>query len=426
MKQPANQLKKKRKAIAAGLVGNILEWYDFAVYGFFAPILATLFFPSDDPVTSLIAAYGAFAAGFLMRPVGAVIFGHIGDRLGRKRALTLSIVLMAIPSLCIGLLPTYEQIGVTAGVLLVVLRMLQGVAVGGEFTGSIVYLTENAPPGRRGFFASWSLFGANGGILLGSLVGALLSYLLTDMQLHSWGWRLPFLAGVGVAIAGLMIRRSMDETENDTNTDSAVAIPLVHVLRHHKAKLSLVFGLNTGFAVVFYSAFVYMSGWLVTQEHETQAMALAINSAGLVMMCILIPIMAHISDRVGRKPVMLLGAILMVVLPYPLAWLMGHPDPKFAVMAQFGFAIAISTYVGPLPATIAELFPPNIRVTAVSVGYNLAFAVFGGTAPMLATWLIAQSGSNLGFAWYLSAMAAVSLVATLFLPSTIGTKKKSD
>lgn len=421
MDQPAEQMKQKRKAIVAGLVGNILEWYDFAVYGFFAPILARLFFPSDDPFNSLIAAYGAFAAGFLMRPVGAVIFGHIGDRLGRKRALTLSIVLMAIPSLCIGLLPTYEQIGVTAGVLLVVLRMLQGVAVGGEFTGSIVYLAESAPPGRRGFFASWSLFGANGGILLGSLVGALLSFTLTDAQLHSWGWRLPFLAGVFVAIAGLIIRRSMGET--DTHNDAAVEIPLVHVLRHHKTKLALVFGLNTGFAVVFYSAFVYMSGWLVSEAHEAQDVALGINSVGLVLMCILIPITARISDRVGRKPVMLVGAILMVVLPYPLAWLMVHPDPMFAMLGQFGFAIAISTYVGPLPATIAELFPPNIRVTAVSVGYNLAFAVFGGTAPMVATWLIKESGSNLGFAWYLSAMATVSLIATLFLRNSVDDKE---
>ncbi|MCB0626203.1 MAG: MFS transporter, partial [Saprospiraceae bacterium] len=204
--------RSRAMTITAGVAGNILEWYDFAVYGFFAPVLGKLFFPSDDPTTSLIASFGAFAAGFLMRPVGGALFGYIGDRIGRKRALNLSVILMAIPTFMIGLMPTHAQIGVTAAVVLVLLRMLQGLSVGGEYTSSIVYLAESAPEGKRGLFTSSSLMGAIGGILLGSFLGSLLSGMLTDAQLQSWGWRIPFLFGILVAGVGFLIRRHMPET----------------------------------------------------------------------------------------------------------------------------------------------------------------------------------------------------------------------
>ena len=208
MSSPKREWSRKR-VITAGVVGNVLEWYDFGVYGFFASIIAVQFFPSDNPTLSLLAAFGAFAAGFLMRPVGAAIFGHIGDRYGRGRALQLSVLCMAIPTFLIGLLPNYETIGITAAILMVLLRMLQGIAVGGEHTSSIVFLAESAPPGRRGFFTCWSQFGATGGILLGSAVGAYLSSTLDAEALNSWGWRAAFVAGIAVSIAGLFIRRGL-------------------------------------------------------------------------------------------------------------------------------------------------------------------------------------------------------------------------
>lgn len=422
MEQVGSQDKKKRKIVAVGLLGNALEWYDFAIYGFFAPILAKSFFPSDDPTASLIAAYGAFAAGFLMRPVGAVLFGHIGDRLGRKHALLLSVMMMAIPSLLIGLMPTFDQIGIAAGVILVILRMLQGVAVGGEYTGSVVYLAENSPPERRGLFSSLALLGAIGGMLFGSFIGTIVSFLLTDAQLQSWGWRLPFLGGVGLAVFGLFLRRGMTEEKSS----APVAFPLGHAIRYHWPQVLLVFGLNIGYAVVFYTAFVFMIGWLVSTMHETHALAMGINTIGLVLMCVLIPITAYISDRIGRRPVMLLGAVLLVILPYPLSWLMMHPQPVFALLGQLGFVVAIAIYVGPIPALLTELFPAHIRVTAVSVGYNLAFAVFGGTSPIVATWLISQSGSDIGFAWYLSAISVLSLISVLMMQKVAGDPKLND
>ncbi len=180
---------KKTRVLAAGFIGNILEWYDFAVYGFFAPTIGKLFFPAADARTSLIAAFGAFAAGFLMRPFGAVLFGHIGDRIGRKKALTLSVMMMAVPTMLVGLLPTHAEIGITAAVLMILLRMVQGVSVGGEYTSSFVFLVEHAPPHRRAFFGAWSMIGATCGILLGSAVGALINSFTTDIQLQNWGWR---------------------------------------------------------------------------------------------------------------------------------------------------------------------------------------------------------------------------------------------
>ncbi|MEM8731227.1 MAG: MFS transporter, partial [Pseudomonadota bacterium] len=320
------QGKKSNRVIVAGITGNVLEWYDFAVYGFFAPILARLFFPSEDPTVSLIAAYGAFAAGFLMRPLGAALFGHVGDRYGRKKALMLSIIMMAIPSLAIGFLPTYDQIGILAAVLLVILRMLQGVAVGGEYTTSIVYLSETAPADRRGYFSSWAMSGANGGILLGSLIGAGLSFLITDAQLQSWGWRVPFLLGVLVAASAFFLRRRMD----DSKSTERLSFPLGHVIKHHWRKVVHIICLNAGFAVAYYIGFVYVSGWLVSEMHETHAEAMTINSIAIASMFVLVPLLARLSDRVGRRPLLITGAALVTLLVHPLGWVMAQPDPAYA------------------------------------------------------------------------------------------------
>lgn len=405
---------KDRRLIASGIVGNVLEWFDFAVYGFFAPVFAKLFFPSDNATLSLIAAYGAFAAGFLMRPLGGAIFGHIGDRYGRRAALVTSIVLMALSSLCIALLPTYGQVGVIAGILMVLLRMFQGVAVGGEYTGSIVFLTENAPSNQRAFYASWAVSAATSGVLLGSLFGAGLSYVTTDAQMLSWGWRVPFFFGVFVAVAAFYLRRNMDEGEQ-TET---VEFPLGHTFKHHWRQVLHVLALNAGFAVVFYIGFVYVAEWLVSEVHETHYQALTINSISLATMLVLVPVFARLSDRYGRKPFLIAGSAGIVVLAHPLVWVMSHPNVIFALVGQLGLAICVAVFVSAVPATLSEQFPTKVRVTAVSVGYNLSFAIFGGTAPMVATWLVGHTTEPLSFAWYISGMALISLGASLLLKET--------
>ncbi|MEZ4963651.1 MAG: MFS transporter [Saprospiraceae bacterium] len=407
--------KKHRNMILfAGIVGNVLEWYDFAVYGFFAPVLGKLFFPSKDPVTSLIASFGAFAAGFLMRPIGGAFFGYIGDRIGRKRALNLSVVLMALPTFTIGLMPVYAQIGILAPVMLVLLRMLQGLSVGGEFTSSIVYLSESAPKGKRGLFSSASMFGAFGGILLGSFLSGVLSNTLEPAQIAAWGWRVPFLIGIVVAAFGYLIRRHMPET---LPAEKKTENPLRVVRKSWRAVL-MASGLNLITAVSFYIIFVFVITWLVEYVHEARTMALRLNTLSMIVMMICCPVAAWLSDKFRRKPVMIAAAIGMVVLAYPLIWLMHHQNTDLILLGQLGMALLFAMYVGPLPAALTEMFPGNIRVSAVSVGYNLTYAIFGGTAPMFAIWLINKEHDDMAFVWYIAAAAAVSLFVTIRIPET--------
>lgn len=398
-----------KRVITAGVIGNVLEWYDFAVYGYLASTLGQLFFPSEDPLTSTLASFATFAVGFLMRPVGAALFGHIGDRYGRARALLASIALMAIPTFLMGLLPTYASIGLAAPVLLVFLRMLQGIAVGGEFTSSIVFLAENAPPGRRGFFASFSMFGATAGTMLGSLVGGALRDTLTPQALAAWGWRAAFMSGIVVAIVGLVIRRNM----LDTPGAAAEPAPLRRAFRDHRWEVLRVFRLNVGTAVTYYSLFVYAATWIAENTPLSGPVASYITPASILTFLVVLPIAATISDRVGRRPVLLTGMTACLVLAYPLVALMHVGEPLTTAFAQMTFAGLLACSMAPIPATMCEMFPHGVRVSAVSVGYGLAYATFGGTAPLVAAALIGRTGSDVAFAWYIVAATAVSLAVAL-------------
>lgn len=398
-----------RRAITAGIIGNVLEWYDFAIYGFFAAIIAKQFFPSDDPSVSLIAAFGAFAAGFLMRPLGAAFFGYIGDRVGRIRALQLSVIFMAVPTCMIGLLPTHETIGIAAPILMIGLRMMQGLAVGGEYTSSIVFLAEHAPPGQRAFYSAWSMFGAVGGILLGSAVGALLSTVLDTAELHSWGWRLAFISGIVVSASGYFIRRGLIERP----VLQTGKLPLVEAFRDYGKDILRVVGLNLVNAVTFYLIFVYSITWLIQTVNESRANALEINTASMLVMLVMIPVFAKISDAWGRRPTILIGMGGIALFAYPLVWLMHHADTMLIMLGQTGFAVFFACFASTVPAYMTELFPGKVRVTAVSVSYNLSLAIMGGTSPMVAVWLIERSHNDLAFAWYISCAALVSFLVAL-------------
>ncbi len=399
----------KKRIITAGIIGNVLEWYDFGVYGFFASIIAMQFFPSDNPTVSLIAAFGAFAAGFLMRPVGAAIFGHIGDQLGRIRALQLSVLCMAVPTFLIGWLPTYETIGMTAAILMVLMRMIQGAAVGGEYTSSIVYLAEAAPPGRRAFYTCWSMFGATGGILLGSAVGAVLSNVMDPQALNGWGWRLAFIIGISVSIVGYYIRRGL--VEQDTVKHEKP--PLLEAFSSHGKDIFRIMGLNVITAVTFYLIFVYAVTWLVKSVGESRSEALDINTASMLLLLVLLPLFAILSDIWGRRKVLLLGTGGTALLAYPLVKLMHHTDAMLILAGQMGFAVLVACFASSIPAVMTETFPKKIRVTAVSVSYNFTFAIFGGTSPMVAVWLIKGSHDDLSFAWYITLSAVISLLFAL-------------
>jgi MHS family proline/betaine transporter-like MFS transporter len=398
-----------RRVVTAGVIGNVLEWYDFAVYGFFAPILAAKFFPNDDPRVSLLAAFGAFAVGFLMRPVGAAVFGHIGDRYGRARALLFSVAMMAVPTVLMGLLPTYDTIGIAASVLIVALRMCQGIAVGGEFTASIVFLAENAPARRRGFFASFSMFGATTGTMLGAAIGALLTNALSPEALASWGWRAAFVSGIAVAVVGIVIRRGMF----DSPGKAAVASPLTVAFREHRWQVLRVLGLNMASAATYYTLFVYAATWVSQTTKIERAVALDIQTVTILTFLVVLPIAAWVSDRVGRKLVLTVGMTACLLLAYPLLNVMHAGAIATTAAAQMAFGGLLALQMASIPAAMTEMFPHGVRVSAVSVGYGLAYALFGGTAPAVAVWLIGRTGSDTAFAWYLIGLTAISLVLAL-------------
>ncbi|MGE3806117.1 MAG: MFS transporter [Gemmataceae bacterium] len=410
----------RTRIIIAGIAGNVMEWYDFALYGYFAQIIGRHFFPSEDPTTSLIASFGAFAAGFLMRPVGAIFFGHIGDKLGRKSALTLSVLMMAIPTFVIGILPGHAQIGPLAAVLLVIMRMVQGLSVGGEYTTSIVFLVEGAPHGARGLAGSWSAFGAVAGALLGSAAGAVMSSVLGADALYSWGWRVPFLVGLGVGLVGLFIRRHIPEPQEVETDEPAVHevqhSPVIQAFRTQGKVMAQVFGLNLLNAVGFYLIFVYAATYFTDVVHVSAREALDINTLNMIVLLLLVPTFGALSDRVGRLPVLCTAAAAIMLFSWPLFWLMHHQDDTLIFLGQLGFTILLGGFFGAIPVTMAEAFPPQVRCSGLSITYNLCLGVIGGTTPLVATYLIERTGDDLSPAFYIMGAAAITLGASLTLP----------
>ncbi len=408
-----------RKNVVASMVGNVLEWYDFAIYGFVAPILGRKFFPADDAVASLLAAFGVFAVGCAARPLGGAIFGHIGDKVGRKPALLISVATMGLATFSIGILPDHFQLGATATVLLVVLRIAQGLSVGGEFTGSVVFVGEHAPAARRGYFASWPQFGCDGGFLLGSAVGATTSSVLGQAAMNSWGWRVPFLLGGAIAVVGGVLRRHMTEPPGLAEAERTKAPVLVALRGHWRAMLRMICLILPG-SVGFYTLFVYVASYLSETEHFTTAQALDINTVNLLFMMALTLPFAYLSDRIGRRPMLVLFSSGMFLLSWPFWWLIHQGNFGSVLAGELGFGMLLAMGFAVLPATMIELFPAQVRSSGVSVGYNLCLGLFGGTAPLLAAFLVERTGDSFAPAYYLMAVALVSLGAVVGLRETVG------
>ncbi len=404
----------RRRVVAAGISGNVMEWYDFSIYGFFARTIGNLFFPTGDPTTSLLAAFGVFAVGFLMRPLGAILFGYIGDRIGRGPALLWSVVAMAVPTFIIGVLPTYAQIGITASVLMLLCRIMQGLAVGGEYTSSAVFLAETAHPDKRGAASAWAPFGAVAGILLGSAVGATILNVMSLEQVVAWGWRIPFLLGVVVGGVGFLLRRRMPFDQPAAKK----GFPLWHALRQHPVQMLQVISISLVNAVGFYLIFVYIITWLKLFANVGASTALLINSFNMAVLLGMILSMSRLSDRVGRKPILVGSAIGLLLLSWPLMALMQTGNTPSVFLGQFGFALLIGAYGAVNPIAICEIFPRHVRCSAVSAAYNITLGVAGGTAPAVATWLIEATGSPSIPAMYIMASAAISAVAALSIHET--------
>ena len=408
----------KKKLYFAGLVGEVMEWFDFTVYGFFALIIAANFFPSENHFISLIATFATFAIGFLMRPLGALIFGYLGDKVSRKNVLTTSMFLMAAPSLIIAITPTFATIGVFAPILLILMRMLQGISVGGEHTGSIVYMTELSTKENRAFSAVVPFVGTVLGVLLGSLFGVTIFSIFQHETIVQWAWRIPFFMGVVIAFVGVHIRKYLPESYVPHSDTKKIQTPIVEVVQKHLKPFVQVFFLNLPFAVGFYMIFIYNPLWMQKFLHTTKSYSLEINSLSLLVTIAAMLLSCSLSNRIGRKPPLIAATAGLTVLSYPLYKLMLSDMPYHMFIGQCSLCFMIGTFMGVIGVVMVELFDKEVRMSGVSVSFNLCFAFFGGTAPMVATWLIHTSHSDLSIAWYLSLVSFVSFVVTLTLPET--------
>jgi len=398
------------RVVAAGAIGNVLEWYDFAVYGYFANAIGHAFFPREEPVAQVLSAFGIFAVGFLMRPVGGALIGHIGDKYGRRVALTFSVAAMAIPTFLVGVLPGYQVLGVLAPIALTVLRMVQGLSVGGEYTTSIVFMVERAPPGHRGLIGALGCCGAVGGILLGSATGALLTAVLPADVMASWGWRIPFLLGLLVGFAGFFLRRQLAEGPARRGEGRS---PLRETIRQHGGLLLRLAGLSMFNAVSFYLLFVYIVSWLQLADGIAPAHALAINSTSMLVLLPCMVAMGALSDRLGRKAILLAATVIAFVSAVPLFWLM-HQDLRLLVqIGQLGFVLSVGMFLGTQPTLMVEEVPAAVRCTAIALGYNVTLGLVGGLSPLAATWLVNRTGDDLSPAYMIMAAAAISSLAAL-------------
>lgn len=413
------------RTVSTSMIGNLFEFYDFALFGYFAPIIGKLFFPSGHGGTELIAAFGAFAAGFLVRPLGGLFFGHIGDRYGRKKALVLSIILMAVPTALIGLLPTYDQIGMAAPLLLVLMRVFQGISLGGNYGGSITFTAEHTAPHRRGFIGSIAVTSCLVGILLGSGTAALFSSVFTEGQLQDWGWRVPFLLGILICFVGYYMRLGIPESPEyleAKKTNNGPKHPIINVFQHHGKVLTAVVLTVLLHDLSFYLLMVYMATYFSEVLHVAKDTALIINTISLVVVSVCTLISGWLSDKVGRKPVLMVSAFLFIVGTIPLLKLIigagTSPQGIMTILgAQIVLAMAVGAYFGPIPALMAESFPTMIRYSAVTITTNISGPLFGGVTPMIVTYLIAVTGSALVPAYYLVTGAVISFIALQFLHS---------
>jgi MFS transporter, MHS family, proline/betaine transporter len=415
----ADQARVRRRARRLGVIGTTLEWYDFTLYVYLAPVIATLFFPSGDKLASLLATFAVFAAGYLMRPIGAILFGYYGDTRGRRAALIAAVLLMSVPMLLIAVMPTHSTIGVAAPIILVLLRLVQGLSLGGEFSGTLTLLNESAEPGRRGLTGGFAMFTAGVGMLLASGVSALVHALLSTSQTEEFGWRIAFLLGVAIGLIALIMRVRMTETpafEAAVTSGARVANPTMEVLEKHRPNALRVFIL-TGFAGLSgYMIATWLPSYLDTVIGAKPEDALLAATIGTALFAIGCPLAGALSDHTGRKPMLISGAIGFAVFIYPLFLLVGSTELARMIAGFLALELLVLWFNGPFPATVSELFPVTVRFSGIALSYNLASAVFAGTAPLIATALVKATGWNESPALYVIVASIVALFVLVRMP----------
>jgi MHS family proline/betaine transporter-like MFS transporter len=399
-------------AVIAGMAGNMMEWYDFALYGVMAPTLGKLFFPQGNNLVSILSVFGVFAAGYIMRLGGGAFFGHIADHHGRRIALLASAALMAVTTTIVGFLPSYASIGIWAPLLLVILRLVQGLSTGGEFITSITYLVENAPPHRRGLIGTLAGCTASGGILVGSTAGTILFSVFSQEQILNWAWRLPFLASIPLGLSIALLRTSLPEEvpperhAGKSHRKSSV----LHVLFEHPwALIRGAFG-GWAFQAGFYTMAIFLSSYLVERKVFTEPTALGLQSAAVGAAIIMSPIAGWLSDRFGRKPMSMISLVAILIGSWPLYAVVNLGDNTLALAAMILFMLTIALGGATYQVWLAEVFPRTLRATGLGISYNVSAGVLGGTTPLICALLIKVTHDGMAPAYLLMAAAIIGIL----------------
>jgi metabolite-proton symporter len=414
-----------RRVVMASLIGTTIEWYDFFLYNSAAALVFNrLFFPDYDPLTGTLLAFATFALGFIARPIGGIVFGHYGDRIGRKRLLMISLIMMGVATLLIGLLPTYSQVGVWAPTALVFLRLVQGFAVGGEWGGAVLMAAEHGDAARRGFWASWPQAGVPAGSLLAAGVLALMAGFQTEADFLAWGWRVPFLLSVVLVIVGWYIRNKVSESHTFekalTEAEAPPKLPAMDVLRERPMAIVLGSGLRVGENISYYIITAFSLTYLTAVAAESRALALQAILVGAVVHFFAIPLFGLLSDRIGRRPVYAFGGLGLAAFSFAFFPMLGSGD-HLAIFAAIVIALVLhGAMYGPQAAMIAELFPTRIRYSGASIAYQLTSIVAGSLAPIIALWLYRSYESALPVAIYVGIACAISGVSALLARETRG------
>ena len=416
-----------RRVVAASMIGTTIEWYDFFLYGSAAALVFNkLFFPSFDPFVGTLLAFATYAVGFVARPLGGIVFGHFGDRIGRKKLLMLSLIMMGLATVFIGLLPTYAAIGIWAPVGLIVLRLIQGFAVGGEWGGAVLMAAEHGDARRRGFWASWPQAGVAAGSLLSAGMLAIMAAAMSEAEFLDWGWRVPFVLSAVLVAVGFYIRNRVSESPMFQaaleEAEELPKLPAMDVIRERPLAVLLGSGLRVGENISYYILTVFSLTYLVDVAAESRELALEALLIGAAVQFFAIPLLARLSDRIGRRPVYAIGGLGLAAFIFLFFPMLASGAPEQIIAALVVGLVLHAAMYGPQAAFITELFPTRIRYSGVSIAYQLTSIFAGSLAPIIALWLYKESGSATPVAIYVAIACAISGISALLAKETKGTE----
>jgi len=416
-----------KRTIWYAAIGTALEWYDFSIFIYVTPFLAPLFFPREDRIVAIMSTFGIFAAGYFMRPIGGIFFGNLGDKIGRKKVLILSVILMSIPMIVISVLPTYHTIGIWAVVILLLMRMVQGFSVGGEYTGVLVMLLEQSEPKNRGFITSFGTFVSGSGVLLSSIVVLILTVTLSNAQMLAFGWRIPFIIGIFLAIYSLIMQKNMEESPHFTKLKEEkhlAKFPAWEALKRYPGRILIAFFLTGYLGVAYYMVSAFMPTYLKSILMMNPSTVMVVTTIVAAVYAFSAPLWGKCSDKIGRKKQMIGASIAFIILGYPMFWLLLHSGGNLFIIliAELALIIPVTAFTAAFVSAVNELFPTKERFSGAAIGYNVGNALFGATSPIIFTYLIEATGNKLSPSYYFIGGAIFIIFVILCMKETAGTE----